>query len=280
MIKNLLLSICLLTVSQTFAQTKNKIEIPFILDRNLILIKANLTDNGEQTFIFDTGTESIMLWNELANKYKVVGLDSMTTPDGVFVETQEKVNIPDVNFGHLKLINKVATKMPKQLIFSNKAVGIIGMQTFVGYMITLDYVNSKLILEKGSLTKQSDVIPINIDHILETKVMLNNKEVLAHFDCGGAGYISIPKTWSSIYKLKAEPVFFAKGRTPMGDFDVFKADLDGTIEIGNYKLTNPKISLVTGDFFFAVNFGFEFFKEHLITIDTKNKLLQIKQLSR
>lgn len=280
MIKNLLLSICLLTVSQTFAQTKNKIEIPFILDRNLILIKANLTDNGEQTFIFDTGTESIMLWNELANKYKVVGLDSMTTPDGVFVETQEKVNIPDVNFGHLKLINKVATKMPKQMIFSNKAVGIIGMQTFVGYMITLDYVNSKLILEKGSLTKQSDVIPINIDHILQTKVMLNNKEVLAHFDCGGAGYISIPKTWNSIYKLKAEPVFFAKGRTPMGDFDVFKADLDGTIEIGNYKLTNPKINLVTGDFFFAVNFGFEFFKEHLITIDTKNKLLQIKQLSK
>jgi len=110
--------------------------------------------------------------------------------------------------------------------------------------------------------------------------MLNNKEVLAHFDCGGAGYISIPKTWSSIYKLKAEPVFFAKGRTPMGDFDVFKADLDGTIEIGNYRLTNPKISLVTGDFFFAVNFGFEFFKEHLITIDTKNKLLQIKQLSK
>lgn len=280
MIKNLLLSICLLTVSQTFAQTKNKIEIPFTLDRNLILIKANLTDNGEQTFIFDTGTESIMLWNELANKYKVVGLDSMTTPDGVFVETQEKVNIPDVNFGHLKLINKVATKMPKQMIFSNKAVGIIGMQTFVGYMITLDYVNSKLILEKGSLTKQSDVIPINIDHILQTKVMLNNKEVLAHFDCGGAGYISIPKTWNSIYKLKAEPVFFAKGRTPMGDFDVFKADLDGTIEIGNYKLTNPKINLVTGDFFFAVNFGFEFFKEHLITIDTKNKLLQIKQLSK
>ena len=100
--KYLLISICLLIVSQTFAQTESKIEIPFTLDRNLILINANITGNGDQTFIFDTGTESIMLWNELANKYKVVGLDSMTTPDGVFVETQEKVNIPNVNFGHLK----------------------------------------------------------------------------------------------------------------------------------------------------------------------------------
>jgi hypothetical protein len=276
--KYFFISICLFTASQLLAQ--NRIEIPFTMDRNLILIKAELTSTGEQSFIFDTGTESIMLWNELANKYKVVGLDSMTTPDGIFVETQEKVNIPDLSYGNLKLNNRVATKMPKQMIFSNKAVGIIGLKTFADFMITLDYINSKLILEKGSLKKQPDVIPINIEHILEAKVMLNNKEVLAHFDCGGAGYISIPKAWSSIYKLKSEAVFYTKGRTPMGDFDVYNADLDGSIEIGNYRLTNPKISLVTGDFFVAVNFGYNFFKEHLITIDTKNKLLQIKQFNK
>ncbi len=59
----------------------------------------------------------------------------------------------------------------------------------------------------------------------------------------------------NIYKLKSEPKFINKGRTPMGDFDVFKAD-----------------------FFNSINFGYEFFKEHLITIDTKNKLIQINLL--
>lgn len=271
--------ICSLFISvASFAQNNKAIEIPFTMDRNLILIKADLTKNGTQTFIFDTGTESIILWNELAGKYKVVGLDSMTTPDGTFVETQEIVNIPKISFGGLSLNNKVATKSPRQMILSNKAVGIIGMQTFVGYMITLDYTNNKIILEEGTLLNQPNVIPINLDHILEVKVTLNGKEVLAHLDCGGAGFISIPKSWSNIYKLKSEPVLTNKGRTPMGDFDVYKADLEGNIEIGNYKLADPAVNLLTGDFFNAVNFGYDFFKVHLITIDTKNKLVQIRNI--
>lgn len=277
--KSIVLVFSLLISIASFAQKNKAIEIPFTMDRNLILIKANLTKNGTQTFIFDTGTENIMLWNDLASKYKVVGLDSMTTPDGTFVETQEKVSIPKITFSGLVLQDKVTTKMPRQMIFSNKAVGIIGMKTFVDYMITIDYTHSKIILEKGNLLQQQNSIPINLDHLLEAKVKLNGKEVLAHFDCGGAGYISIPKAWSNTYKLKTEPILTNKGRTPMGDFDAFKAELDGNIEIGNYKLTNPTVNLVTGNFFNSINFGYEFFKEHLIKIDTKNKLLQIKLLT-
>lgn len=99
---------------------------------------------------------------------------------------------------------------------------------------------------------------------------------MAHFDCGAAGYIAIPKRWDSIYKLQSEPVFVGKGRTPMGDFEVFKANIDGNIGIGNYMLKDPKITLLTGDFFYSVNLGYEFFKQHLITINTKNTLLLIE----
>ena len=49
----------------------------------------------------------------------------------------------------------------------------------------------------------------------------------------------------------------------MGDFDVYSSDLDGTIEIGDYKISNPKINIVTGDFFYSINFGYLFFKDHL-----------------
>lgn len=276
--KIILLIIGLLHATATFAQKSNTIEIPFTMDRNLIIIKAKIAKNATHNFIFDTGTEGIMLLDSLANLYqfKPVGLDTIVNQKGEFVATQEKVLIPKLNFEGLKLTKKQASKMPQQMLFSNKAVGIIGMQTFVGYMITLDYKRSKIILQKGSLLQKPNTIPINLDHILEAKVKLNGKEVLAHFDCGGAGYISIPKGWDNIYKLKTEPVFSNKGRTPMGDFDVFKSDLDGNIEVGNYKISNPKINLVTGDFFYAINFGYGFFKEHLITIDTKNKLMQIK----
>jgi hypothetical protein len=276
--KILFLIFGLLATSTVFAQKNNKIEIPFTMDRNLIIIKAQIVKNATHSFIFDTGTEGIMLLDSIANQYKVAGLDSIVTPNGEFVGTQPKVILPKISFEALTLKKKNAIAIPRQMLFSNQVVGIIGMQTFMGYMITLDYKNSKIILQKGSLSQQPDIIPINLDHILEAKIKLNNKEVLAHFDCGGAGYISIPKGWNSIYKLKTEPVHFARGRTPMGDFDIFKTELDGNIEIGNYKIENPTINLVTGDFFFAINFGYEFMKTHLITIDTQNKLMQIKTI--
>jgi hypothetical protein len=265
----------LLAATISFAQKGKQFEIPFTMDRNLVIIKADI-GKVSHSFIFDTGTERLLLLDSIANQFKVVGSDSIVSPQGQFVGLEQRVLLPTISFGGLTLKKKEAGKMPRQMLLTNKAVGIIGMQTFVGYMITLDYINSKIILEKGSLLQQPNTIPINIDHILEAKVKINDKEVLAHFDCGGAGYISVPKGWNNIYKLKTEPVPFAKGRTPMGDFDIFKTDLDGNIEIGNYKIANPKIHLVTGDFFFAINFGYGFFKEHLITIDTKNKLMQIQ----
>jgi hypothetical protein len=276
--KLLLLLVGLLIVSTMFAQKSNRIEIPFTMDRNLIIIQAKIAKNEAKNFIFDTGTEGIMLLDSIANDYKMAGVDSIMTPNGEFAGTMEMVMLPKISFEGLTLTKRKAIKMPRQMLFSNRAVGIIGMQTFVGYMITLDYKKSKIILDKGSLTANSKAVPINIDHLLEGKIKLNNKEVLAHFDCGGAGYISIPKRWNSVYILKSEPVFLTKGKTPMGDFDVFKSELDGNIQIGNYVLENPKVNLVTGDFFYSVNFGYGFFREHLITIDTKNKLMLIEQV--
>lgn len=276
--KNLLLAIELLFATMAFSRNNERIEIPFTMDKNLIIIKVELAKNTTHSFVFDTGTEGIMLIDSIANlyQYKSVGLDTIVNQKGEFVATQEKILIPELNFAGLKLSRNIGIKMPRQMLLSNEAVGIIGMQTFMGYTITLDYKSSKLILQKGNMLQQPNTIPINVDRILEAKVKLNNQEVLAHFDCGGAGYISIPKGWNN-YKLKSEPVLTNKGRTPMGDFDVYKAELDGSIQVGSYQISNPKINLVTGDFFYSINFGYEFFRDHLITIDTKNKLMTIKE---
>lgn len=263
--------------SSIMAQNHTCIEIPFSLERNLVIIKVQLSDKIWRDFIFDTGTEGIMILDSLADSlgYKLSGYDTIINPTGEIVGKVEQVLIPSLDFSGLNLTKRNASKMPRHMLFSKTAVGIIGMKVFKDFLITLDYKKSVLILEKGELPLNENVISINLDHILEAKVELNNKAVLAHFDCGGAGYISIPKTWDSIYKLKTEPIRYAKGRTPMGDFDIYKAELNGEIKIGTYKISQPEIHLVTGDFFFAINFGYEFFKEHIVTIDTKNRLMQV-----
>ena len=61
-----------------FSKNK-KIEIPFTMDRNLIIIEAKIDKKTTQNFIFDTGAEGIMLMDSVANlyKFKSNGLDTI-----------------------------------------------------------------------------------------------------------------------------------------------------------------------------------------------------------
>ncbi len=86
----------LIATSGIAANNNTRIEIPFSLDRNLILIQVKVDSDEYRNFIFDTGTEGIMYLDSFANKYKVSGLDTIVTPTGEFVGTQEKVEIPKI----------------------------------------------------------------------------------------------------------------------------------------------------------------------------------------
>ena len=76
--KNLVTSLLFFAIiTNSYAQKSKLIEIPFTMDRNLILIKVDLDKNKSSSFIFDTGTEGIMLLDSVANSYKAVGVDTI-----------------------------------------------------------------------------------------------------------------------------------------------------------------------------------------------------------
>jgi gag-polyprotein putative aspartyl protease/Aspartyl protease len=270
----------LMVASPSCAQNKAKqsnvqFEIPFTMDRNLVIIKGKL-GNEEADFIFDTGTKGIVISDEVAQKqrFKKSGTAKMGSPNSPTMEELPTVIIPKLDFNGLILNKTNAVAVNPQNIFSPTAVGIVGMSAFEGNLITIDYKNAKLIFKKGQLTPNKNTIEIDPTMILEGKISLNGKQVLAHFDCGSPNFIAIPKEWTADYKLKSEPKLMGKGMTPGGQFEVYIADFDGDIAIGSLVLNNPKVELLTGNFP-AVNLGFRFFSKYLITIDTKNKLMQI-----
>ncbi len=262
-----------------FAQKSRQIEVPFKMDRNLIVIQGKIQNGATSDFIFDTGASEIIINKEVAEKLKLKskGLVKFTNMLSNKTETVETYKISSLNFNGLIVKNKTSMAVPPENIFSPTAIGIIGLSAFEGNLVTIDYKNSKLIFQKGSLKANEKTIPIALNPVLEAKIKLNGKEVLAHFDCGSPNYIGIPKQWNNDYKLKSEPVLRGKGRTPAGEFEVYSSEFDGEIAIGNLKLKDPKITLLTGNFF-AVNLGFQFFNKYLITIDSKNKLMQIDSL--
>ena len=78
-------------------------------------------------------------------------------------------------------------------------------------------------------------------------------------------------------EIKSEPVLFAKARTPGGEVEVYKSQLEGIISFGSIELKDPNITLVTGGFG-AINFGNPFFQKYSTTIDMVNQLMRFDSL--
>ena len=256
------------------------IEIPFTMDRNLILIKAKMTGKNEYGFIYDTGTIGLVLSETLVKEQnlKITGTTTIQSPNSAQPDNVNTVVIPIVKLNDFEIKNLDGIALPPQQIFSPNASGIIGLSAFKGNLVTIDFKSSKLIVKRGALDiSDKAVIKVDLLHAPEAYVKVNGEEMLAHFDSGGPEAISFPMEWKSKLKLKSEPVLFAKARTPGGEVEVYTSQLDGTISFGSIEFKDPNIMLVTGGFG-AINFGSPFFQNYTTTIDMANQLMRFDTL--
>jgi hypothetical protein len=273
----LLASILFVNVGFTQIETA---EIPFTMDRNLILIKAKMNGEKEYSFIYDTGTTGMVLSQTLVEdqQFKITGTTTIQSPNSDQPDKVNTVKVPRLNLNGFEIENLDGVAVPPQQIFSPNASGIIGLSAFKGTLVTIDFKKSKLIIMNGALDRNDKaVIKVDLSRAPEASVNVNGEEMLAVFDCGGPTEISFPMEWKSKLKLKSEPVLFAKARTPGGEVEVYKSQLEGTISFGSIEFKDPNIMLVTGGFG-AINFGNPFFQKYTTTIDMVNQLMRFDAL--
>jgi hypothetical protein len=259
---------------------KGTTEIPFTMDRNLILIKAKVNGKKEYGFIYDTGTTGLVLSEKLVeeNKIKITGTTTMKSPNSVEPDKVNTVVVPKLKLNGFEIKNLDGVAVPSQQIFSPNALGIIGLSAFKGNLVTINFRNSKLILKKGAIdSKDKRTIKVDFSRAPDAYVKVNGEDMVAVFDCGGPSEMSFPMEWKSKLKLKSEPILFAKARTPGGEVEVYKAELIGTVSFGLVELKDPKITLVTGGFN-AINFGSPFFQKYTTTLDMANQLMRFEAL--
>ncbi len=259
-------------------QTEYK--IPFKLDRHLIIIAGYLgTENPKKyDFIFDSGTSGVYLLDSLAKVYNYAekGKVKEISPEGIDMGYATLVKLNALSFENLAVACD-ATLMPKEKLFSPTAIGIVGLSAFNGYVITIDYTNKQLVCTKGKIKKAKNLLTLNKSDILETTILVGNKSIPAHFDCGSPMFISIPKAISekNNFKYKTEPKLVGRARTVGGEMDILLGQFDGNIAIGNVMLNEPRVEIVTANFP-AINIGYRFFVQYNVSIDFKNKRMKIE----
>jgi hypothetical protein len=260
---------------------KGVIEIPFTMDRNLMLIKAKVNGKKEYNFIYDTGTTGLVLSEKLVeeNKLKITGKTTIQSPNSTAPDQVNTLTVSTLKLNSFEIKNLDGVAVPPQQIFSPNASGIIGLSAFKGNLVTIDFKNSKLIVQKGKLDPtEKGVLKVDFSRAPEAFVKVNGEDMLAVFDCGGPTEMSFPMEWKSKLKLKSEPVLFAKARTPGGEVEVYKTQLDGILSFGSIEFKDPTIMLVTGGFG-AINFGNPFFQKYITTLDMGSQLMRFDAIS-
>jgi hypothetical protein len=269
-----------ISVENTQNGNENAIIIPVDLDSQRPIVELKIGGKGPYKFIFDTGASGTVIDDILAEVlgFEVIGEDTLQTPGSENKLMSKRMKVPKVTFD--------STDISKDVFMSTMAIremlavdGVLSANFFADYLLTMDYANSRLILNSGELTVQDEkVIPfLESSRIINLDVVIAGKKVEAHLDSGNPGGIDIPYSLKNNLNFKEELQEAGMINTPVASFKKWKTILDGDIKIGDVIYKNPEINLVEN--FQYVNLGYQIFKDLRITIDKKNRLIKFEKAS-
>lgn len=241
-------------------------------------VTVTIDGKGPFRFIVDTGT----------------GADAMVTPElasqlDLPLAGEARLNDPTGQGGKNAPIRKLDILRVAGLDFySIKAVehalpfgdgscqGMLGFTLFRDFLLTLDYVNGRMILAQGELAPDGErsVLPFRMpDGVPIARLKIGNRDVEAQIDSGGAG-LSLPERLIPQLRLSAEPEAFAKATSLSTRFEIKVAKLATDVHLGDITLDHPWVEINPA--FPLANFGACPLQHFTVTFDQENKLVRLE----
>lgn len=269
------------------------------------IVTVYINKKGPFHFMFDTGWSGAMISQRVAKQLNLPLIDSpkrkLVTPTQVMEVFQHRYLIHEMTLGHGKVkleeypIYTSSAFEDDAMMFKRKGSaneagldGVIGINTFYGFMVTIDYKHEKIIFEKNSLSKDNkDVLPYgkpsnipNIDltiHFSKLKRSIKQNFVL---DTGSEYYIDVDACQiPEMHNFTGQEQLMKYDFTNTGH-TTFLAKLYGGIEVfPNYTIQSPYITFSSKlcDRDPKGSLGRKFFDDHLVTIDPDDELVKVKK---
>lgn len=284
-----------------FAQVRGQqpvIEVPFEFVRNEIIVQVKVNGNGPFNMMIDTGTDPSAV--DLATA-KEIGLklssEGRTASGGGTERNLAYVTrFPLIEIGGLTAKNvwtaaidlsKVSERLGKPLH------GVLGHSLLNGRVVQIDYPNHVVRFYSQSpfpkTAKQENTSKRTVlrfrydDNVLIDDVSVNGKKVIGNFDTGSSGNFSLTPAAVSYLGLEAE-VSQAKVSTSVG-YNKQYENREG--KVSNVTVGGISVDAPTVMFFgkgtgydkrrWGVNIGNVFFKDFVVTIDYRSKLITLER---
>jgi hypothetical protein len=249
------------------------------------VVELKINGKGPYRFVLDTGAVTTVVSEELSREL------SLTAPAGMQVAAvgggtpPAIVLIHDVRFGDAVLVDMIAAVMPLSGLLKgeNAPRGVLSAASFPGYLLTCDYPGKRISIKKGALDSadSQNSFQYREDQVLPVvPIRIAGHATEVHLDTGSGFGLTLPVKFLAELPLASQPKESGKVRTGGGEFPVSIARVDGTIELGKYKLdlddvrfsdASPGPGPATG------NIGYDVLRHFVVTFDSKNRRIRLEQ---
>jgi len=255
--------------------TSNKVVVPISIYANKPVVEVTINGKGPYSLFLDTGAGGTFLDQTLSDELRLPSTGTMKIGDPADPNALEvkRDQIGEMRIGGAAFKNFICVASDRSGLYKPGAPrGVIGIPVFHDVLVTIDYPNKQLVLERGSLPVADDKRVLNMKHepggIYSVAISVNGARMDAHVDTGSAGAITMPAELMDKMALRSKPVERGRGRTVGGEMVIYAASLAGEFAVGDLKLVDPEIV-----FFGRLrtpNLGYGFLSRFAITLDQVN----------
>ena len=246
------------------------------------VVEVKINAKGPYRFFLDTGAQGSVLDQGLADELKlpVVGKARVGSPGGKGLPANQ-VRLDRVEVGDAVLSGVPAVAFDRSFLDLGKDTpqGVLSASTFPGFLVTLDYPESRLVIRRGQLPAPDGACVFAYDAkrpLPEIRLSVAGQDVTVHLDSGSGGGIALPLKLAGGLPLASKPVEVGRGKRVDQEVVILRANLNGQVKLGQYVLENPDLYFL--DIAHAPgNVGYEFLRRFAVTLDASNHRIQLEQ---
>lgn len=269
---------------------ESSIDIPFELDKNFPapVVMVEIMGKGPYKFVVDTGASGSIL----IRKSVVDGLDVPTIGYAMVGDASQKnpqkvplVLIESARVGDLQLSNIMTIAMEPSVDHAASIPdyldGILGMELFADLLLTLDYPENIIRVQKpgaAHLNEHNSIVYNYDNSAIEIPVRIADQTFPILVDSGHRGTITLPKSLSEVLPLSEALVEIGKTATVTNTYTREQSRFETVVGIAGYELLNPPV--VFADEHTPKLLGNGVLQHFAITIDQQSRRIQFARESK
>lgn len=257
------------------AQTPVVAEMPMSFYGNRPVIEVMVNGRGPFRFLIDTGAGGMARADaSLVERLglKIAGQESSSDAGNKTQASLNEVKFETLSIKDLQFRDVAAySRNYNTATYLSHIDGILGFDLFADYLLTLDYPNRRVRIERGALPKPDGKQILNFQMIEGNPaidISIGDIKTAALIDSGNIRAVDLSSAFLKKIPLASSPRTIGRGGGVGGEYDLKEVQLQDTLSIGGYSFPEPSVTF--SDVFAEINIGSALLREFAITFDRKN----------